>query len=296
MIDSSAGAAHSGSGTVKRLVACAAILLLAGAATAEADGSVHQSQRKPQHIVSLNLCTDQLLMQMVDPERISAITFLARDPRTSAMAGEARRLPVTSGVAEEVIALRPDLVLAGTFSTRQTVSILRRLGYRVVEFEPETDIAAIRQNMRTMAAAVGEPERGEAMVAAVDRRLAHVPPPSGRRPVYADYDANGFTSGSGTLRAAIAEVAGFQMLGERLGFAGPRQIPLEQMLVEQPDIIDPGEAYAGPALATQIVHHPALRRLMREQKVIDVPSAYTTCGNLRSLRALDILLQARREL
>ena len=205
-------------------------------------------------------------------------------------------MPATSGVAEEVIALQPDLVLAGTFSTRQTVSLLRRLGYRVVEFDPETDIAAIKRNIRKLAAAIGERGRGKAMIAAIDRRLDAVPPAPQIRPLYADYDANGYTSGSGTLLASLARIAGFEMLGERLGFAGPRQVSLEQMLVARPAVIDPAAGYSGPALATQMLRHPALKRLMRESRVVRVPSAYTTCGNLQSLRALDLLLQTRRTL
>ena len=294
MIDSLAGANCPGAGLIKRWLACAAILLLAGGSTLQARAPAGPLHSAPERIVSLNLCTDQLLMQMAAPERIAAISYLARDPRTSAMAEEARHLPVTSGVAEEVIALRPDLVLAGTFSTRPTVSILRRLGYRVIEFEPETDFAAIRHNIRRMAAALDEHARGEAMVAAIDQRLAALPNPPRQRPVYADYDANGFTSGGNTLLAALAGAAGFDMLGERLGFAAPRHIPLEQMLAAEPDLIDPGEGHSGPALASEVVRHPALQRLMRQQEVVDVPSAYTTCGNLRSLRALDRLLQARR--
>ena len=296
LIGSLTGATRKKLTTVRAILACAILAapVLAGAAIAQMSAPTQAPDAKPQRVVSLNLCTDQLLMQLAEPRRIAAVTFLARDPRTSAMVDEAARLPVTSGVAEEVISLEPDLVLAGTFSTRQTITILRQLGYRVVEFEPETDIASTRRNIRQMAAALGERARGEAMVAEIDRHLARVPDVTGRRPVYADYDANGFTSGSDTLLASLARIAGFQMLGERLGFAGPRQIPLEQMLVARPEIIDPGAGYSGAALATQMLQHPALQRLMRERSVIDVPSAYTTCGNLRSLRALDVLVKARR--
>ena len=41
------------------------------------------AQAKPQRIVSLNLCTDQLLLQLVEPERIAALTYLSDDPRQS---------------------------------------------------------------------------------------------------------------------------------------------------------------------------------------------------------------------
>ena len=52
----------------------------------------------------------------------------------SAYTQEAKDLPTVRGSAEEVIALDPDLVLVGSFSTRETVQILKRLDYNVVEF------------------------------------------------------------------------------------------------------------------------------------------------------------------
>lgn len=251
---------------------------------------------KPQRIVSLNLCTDQLLMQMVDHDRIRALTSLARDTRSSGMAGQAMRIAETSGSAEQVIAMKPDLVLAGTFSTRETVSILRRLGYNVVEFEPETDFAGIIANIRKMAAATGEIERGEQMVAQIEQALADLPPPPAKRPVYANYYANGFTTGDGALVTQVANLAGFDTLGQKLGITGTRQVSLEQMLLSRPDVIDLGDTSEAPALATEIFRHPALQRLMREQQVISMPGKYTVCGTMQTLLALEAFTEARKAL
>jgi iron complex transport system substrate-binding protein len=250
---------------------------------------------KPQRIVSLNLCTDQMLMQMVERDRIRAITYLASDSRSSAMVEESRGLPVTLAVAEEVIDMRPDLVLAGTFSARETVALLKRLGYNVVEFEPEGDFPSIIANVRKMAEAVGEPERGEAMVREIEDALAAVPQYPAGRPVYANYNANGFTSGDGALVTAVANAAGFETLGQRLGFGGTRQVSLEQMLVSRPDVIDLASEYPAPALATEVFRHPVLQKLLKEQRTIDMPARYTVCGNVLTLRALDAFVAARQE-
>ena len=251
---------------------------------------------KPQRIVSLNLCTDQLLMQMVSHDRIRALTYLATDPQSSGMVEEARLLPVTTGVAEQVISLDPDLVLAGTFSTRNTVAIMRRLGYNVVEFEPESDFGGIRRNIRKMAAAVGDPERGEEMIREIDAELARAPDAPRERPIYANYNANGFTSGNGSLITEVANLAGFETLGQSLGFAGSGQISLEQILVSRPDLIDLGDEYETPALATENFRHPILQRLMREQQTINLASNQTVCGTMLTLKALRTFVDARRRL
>ncbi len=275
------------------LALAAAILLPAPLGKAAASPPL---PARPVRIVSLNLCTDQLLMQLVDPARIAAVTHLAADPHYSAMAAEAQRLPITRGTAEEVIALRPDLVLAGTFSARQAVAMLRRLGYPVVELAPETDFAAITANIRLLAAAVGEEERGAAMVREVEAALAAVPPVPQDPPLYADYAANGFSSGDGTLLAEVANRAGFRTLGQHLGWDGVRQVSLEQLLHTPPAVIDLGDPATAPALAQETVRHPAMRHLLRDAEVLATPSRYTACGNLRTLRALEALVAARHGL
>lgn len=289
----------------KRVRAQAVCLLAALALAGCSPGALDQSAAvaepraapaRPLRIVSLNLCTDQLLLQLVERDRIRALTYLAIDPRSSGMVAEAQGLPITRGVAEEVIAMQPDLVVAGTFSARETVAILTRLGYPVVTFEPEDSFEGIIANIRQMAAAVGEPARGEAMVARIEAALAAVPPAPANRPVYANYNANGFTSGDGALITEVANRAGFDTLGQRLGFAGTRQVPLEQLLTLRPDVIDLGEEYPTPALATEHFRHPALVRLMQESDVISMPSKYTVCGSELTLRALGAFVAAREAL
>lgn len=252
---------------------------------------------KARRIVSMNLCTDQLLLQMVAPERIRAVTYLARDPRSSTMAGTARLVPETTGAAEQVIAMRPDLVLAGTFSTRETVAILRRLGYRVVEFAPEQSLADIRANIAKLAEAVGEVGRGQEMIAKIDRALAGLPEPRpGPSPLYTDYQANGFVSGEGALITHLAKLAGFETLGQRLGISGARQISLEQLLESRPDVVDMGDAQAAPALAQEVFGHRALQNMLAHRRVIHLPDRQTACGTLHTIEALRRLVALRESL
>ena len=80
--------------------------------------SARQRRRRPsraRRIVSLDLCTDQLLVELVARERIAAVTYLAAHASLSAIPEQARGLPITHGGAEDVLRLDPDLVLAGPF-------------------------------------------------------------------------------------------------------------------------------------------------------------------------------------
>ncbi|APT34867.1 ABC transporter substrate-binding protein [Methylobacterium phyllosphaerae] len=87
----------------------------------------------PVRVVSMNLCADELVLRLADRDQVLAVTYLARDSRGSTVATEAVGLPVTRGLTEEVVALKPDLVIAGAFTTRTTVGMLKRVGAPVLE-------------------------------------------------------------------------------------------------------------------------------------------------------------------
>ena len=102
---------------------------------------------KPNRVISINLCTDQLVLQLLDRDRIASVTYLAADPTISYSANRAVGLVKNHGLAEEVVALNPDLILAGAFTSRPTTSLLKKLGYRVIEFKMAGSFETLRQNI-----------------------------------------------------------------------------------------------------------------------------------------------------
>src|SRR5690606_1418517 len=77
----------------------------------------------PQRVVSINVCTDQLALLLADEGQLESVSYLSQDPELSVMAAKARKMPVNYAQAEEVFLMKPDLVLAGTFSSRATVGL-----------------------------------------------------------------------------------------------------------------------------------------------------------------------------
>lgn len=252
---------------------------------------------KPARIVSTNVCTDQLVLMVADRARIASLSYLAADPRISAMSGEAAGLPVNHGLAEQIIPFMPDIVFATAFTTRATNAILRRLGYRVIEVPVATDLAAIATNIRTVADAIGQRERGRALAtifaarieAARSRRPANPP-------LAALYWANGYTSGNGTLANAIVEAAGFRTLGRALGVIGTAVVPLESLLVARPDVLIVGGVRADTALAGEVLGHPALARAFAGRPRIGLADNLWLCGTPHVAAAVERLARYRAEL
>lgn len=282
-------------GTARRifggLVAVAAMLGVVLGAVPLLAGSA-----KPQRIVSLNLCVDQLLVQLVPRGRIAALTDRIDNPALSPMAGRGRGIPQIAGHAEEVIAFKPDLILASTFSARTTVGLLRRLGYRVETLPVATTFEEVRANVRRFADLVGEPEAGARMIADFDRRLAAIEVPA-KPATAALYWARGSTSGGGTLIDLTVRKAGFRNLSAEEGFGIAGKLPLETLLVRRPDAIIMANTVGDPpSLATEILKHPALARVLTRTPGTTIDGRRWVCGTPGIMATLERLAAFRNTL
>lgn len=253
---------------------------------------------RPARIVSMNLCTDELLLRLADPGQIASVTWLSQDPRNSTMAEAARSVPANHGLAEEVARFRPDLVIAGRYTTRTTVTVLRRMGFRVVEFGIPQSLPEAEQGIRDFAAAVGQPERGEALVAGMKARLARIEPPAGEhRPGAFVLRPNGFTAGRGSLVDDILTRAGLDNLAARLDLGSYGQVPLETVILQGAEVLIVDDAREGtPSLATALLRHPAIVKLGRRLLEVPIPSKRWTCAGPGVVDAVERLSAATRGL
>ncbi|WP_109612784.1 ABC transporter substrate-binding protein [Pseudaminobacter salicylatoxidans] len=252
-----------------------------------------QAGSPPRRVVSMNVCTDQLAMLLAGGGQLYSVSALAGDTESSVLADEAGRYVINHGLAEEVFLMSPDLVIAGTYTTRTTVDLLRRLGFRVEEFAPANSFADIGEHITRMGELLGRQEKAAALIAQMEARLAalRAQPASGK--TVALYYANSYTSGAGTLVDETVKAAGLVNIADTLGMQGTSQLPLEMLVLENPDLVvtSHGE-YARPALAEEGYVHPAFKALIAGRKVVDVPARYTICGAPFTLEAARIMHDA----
>lgn len=247
----------------------------------------------PERVVSMNLCTDQLAMLLADPGQLVSISHLSLDPLSSAMVEEARAYPVNRGGAEQIYLMHPDLVLAGTFTARASVDLLRSLGVEVVEIPPADTLADVAEHMRLIGTALGHPERGEAMARDFEAQLTALPAPG--QPVDAAmYYPNGYTAGSGTLSDQILTLTGFRNVGAEAGLTGGGILPLERLVMAAPDVVITSTPYPGASRSEEILKHPALQALRTDATRARVRDADWVCGTPHVLNAIRTMVDARR--
>ncbi|MEG8046512.1 ABC transporter substrate-binding protein [Sphingomonas aerolata] len=245
------------------------IIAAAGASAAAA------APRPPARIVSLNLCADQYLLALADPAQIVALTRFARDPNMSAAANAARTIPVSRGSAEDVLMLRPDLVIASPFRRQTVAAVLAGRNVATLDLPPADSYAAIVTQVRQVAAAIGHRDRGETLIRRMDTALARLPraPGGGRTAAY--YQRRGFLTGTGTLVDELMQRLGLANLATRLGKPALAQLSLEQMALARPDyLIVESATDRVTDQGTEMLHHPILDGIPR----LRIPEAWTVCG------------------
>jgi iron complex transport system substrate-binding protein len=278
------------------ILRCALVLL----ALALLPADVAAQEAKPQRIVSLNLCTDILLIDLVAPERIQALSVNATDPLISPIAERARRFKRVHADAEEVLALDPDLIVNAEFTSPATASLLRRIGRRVAEIPMAHDIEGVKSSIARMAEVTGDVAEGQAIIAHFDARLSRIVtglPGAASQPTALIYQINGIASGAGLLEDEALRIAGFRNLAPALNPDAGGRVSLEAIVAHPPDLL----ALAGPSeeyrtVVADTLAHPAIVAAMSARTTIVLPWRNWICGSPYIVDAIETLSKTRRQL
>jgi iron complex transport system substrate-binding protein len=242
-------------------------------------------------IVSMNVCSDQLLLSLADPEQILGLSRFSRDAWQSFAADKARRFPVLSGGAEDVLVAKPDIVVASLFDKRSTRELLKANGLHLVEFTVPRTLDEVKQQILEMGEVVQHPDRAALAIARLDAAVVRA------RQVVIDHryrvlplSRRGWVSGSDSLVSSLLTEAGLLNPAADLGVAAGGYASLESIVHLRPDFLlvsegsdraeDDGRAF---------LLHPALERFYPPDKRIVLPERLTVCGGVMLADALDVL-------
>ena len=250
----------------------------------------------PRRVVSLNACLDAILVHVADRGQIAALSHYAREPVGSTISEVARTLPYTWETAEEVIALRPDLVLTSRHSALATRNALGRMNIPTELFAVPDSVAASLDQVREVARLVGRPARGEALIARIEAAIAAAMPPPGAQPLKAlIYQPNGFAAGRGTLMDEMMARAGFDNVAGRYGLGKWGNVPVELLLADPPQVLLSGTPAQGSRTwADRVMRHPALASLSGRMVQAPLDEKLLYCGGPVLIQTAAALAQARR--
>ena len=183
---------------------------------------------------------------------------------TSDYPAAALSLPTIGGYSgfnlEAIVALHPDLVLAGGINTPELVASLENLGLTVFYLANPTTLEEMYANLETVARLTGHTAEADTLVGSLKVRVAAVDakilPLSNTPTVYYEIDATNptkpYTAGPGTFVDILIRRAGGVNIGDSLQSQWA-EISLEQLVVANPNIIILGDAAFGETPATVAV-------------------------------------------
>lgn len=266
------------------LCAAASLAFLASCAPAPSHGDADPARPT---LVSLNPCLDAIAVDLAGPDQVLALSHYSHDLGSSSIApATAARYGVTGGTAEEVIAVRPDLVLASIYLPQPTKAALERAGLRVATFGSPTTVAESLAQVREIAALVGRRSEGEALA----RRIAAPPPPRGGAPIDTLlWQPGEIVAGENTLIAELLREQGFASHAAARGLRQADAVRLETVLADPPRLL----LVAGDAPGQR---HPLLAGQMEATHIARFDPSLIYCGGPTIPKARARLRDIRAEL
>ncbi len=269
-------------GFLSRLVIIAAVAMVDGGESAAA----------LPRIASMNVCTDQLLLTLADPEQILGLSRYSRDRFQSWAADDARRYRILSGGAEDILLLRPDVVVASLFDKRATRELLKQKGLHLVEFDVPRSLDGVKKQIRQMGEITQHPDRAASEIARVDTAIAHAREAvAHKRYRVLPLSRRGWVSGSESLLSSLLTETGLFNAAGELDIAFGGFASLEAIVDLKPDFIlvsESGDHAEDDGRAFLL--HPALERFYPPSKRIVIPDRLTVCGGVMLADALDVLV------
>jgi iron complex transport system substrate-binding protein len=251
---------------------------------------------KPQRIVSIGLCTDQLLLILAEREQIASLSVWALDQNMSYMIDAVGDLPLNNSSVEEVIQHQPDLVVASKYAAWDTAKFLRQLGYEVKQIPLARSIADIYSLLRQFGEWTGNQRRAESVIEQMQLELAEIQQRYAGRPqkTVMVYSPNGFTIGANTLENDLFTHAGYINLAATMGIEGFQPIALETLIAANPDVLQIDRNLSrADSLATAYVEHPVLAKMIQHREYLDIPTRLRICAGPMITEAIDSMAQRR---
>lgn len=242
---------------------------LAAAGPATSDGG---------KVLSLDLCADQYLLALMEPDEILAVTQFARMPH-SYFRERAMGVPIHHSSLEELISLGARTALRTSLGDPSLDASLSRFGVRIIEIAPANTVEETLDRLREAGRMLDREKKAETLIRAAEARLAALDNagPLGLSAIYLVPD--GTTTGAGTFIDDVLKRSGVLNYAAERGQDGWGTVRLETLVAAPPDAVIATftEARGETVRGWLPTNHPSLRDAVPEDRILDLPSRLISC-------------------
>jgi iron complex transport system substrate-binding protein len=263
----------------------------------EALNGVVTVAQKPQRVMTLSVGYDEMTLALVDKSRIAAISQYTADPAISNVADQVAGIPIYGKGAEQVLAAKPDVVVADPFTDKDLVRQVQAAGIPVAVTDLVDAYDGFVGSIRVLAYLYGEDARGDALIRDINDRLARIDTivakhASEPKPRILLLQGNAYVAGSDSNMDGIIRRAGGINVAAESGISGTKQISLESIIAMNPDtIVIPGPPAKYPEAFAQVTANPALASVpaVVNKRIFSVTDTYLFTLSQWNVRAMEEL-------
>ena len=199
--------------------------------------------KKYNHIVSLTLSGDEMLLGLVSENRIAGLSGkINEDKEISNIVDKAKKFPKVESNEEVLISLNPDLIIVADWVTKKIDDIGATIGAKVYYYKTPSNYEEQKKVIRDLANLVEEKENGEKIIKNMDNRLKALQNKiaknyKGAKPRILIYTSFGTTSGKNTtFNDMVKLINGVNVVAEA-GVDRFKDISKEKIIELNPDVI-----------------------------------------------------------
>ena len=199
--------------------------------------------KKYNHIVSLTLSGDEMLLGLVPENRIAGLSGkINEDKEISNIVDKAKKFTKVEGNEEVLMSLEPDLIIVADWLSKRITNIGAITGAKVYFYKTPNSYEEQKKLIRDLANLVEEKENGEKLIKNMDDRLKALQNKiaknyKGAKPRILMYTSFGTTSGKNTtFNDMVKLINGVNVVAEA-GIDGFKDISKEKVIELNPDII-----------------------------------------------------------
>lgn len=269
-------------------------------------GTTITFKESPKRVVSLNCGVDEILLDLLPPERIAALSARADDPGICAAVDKAKTVKkrVQGKNVEAILSLNPDLVVMPDWIGMDLVNGLRAVGVPVYVFKTPESLADIQDNILKIAIVVDAKVQGDEIVSTMQKKLERVQQitkkvPSDKKQTLIPLSLMGSFGGKGTTFDDMCNYANVTNGVSAAGVVKRAAITKEMIVKMDPDVFiiptwDFEESGKAENFIKEIKSDPAFStvKAIKNDRLVKVHDAYLYAASQYAANAVEEIAQA----
>lgn len=244
-----------------------------------------------ERIVSLNACTDELLLQLAEPAQIVGVTRFEHSPLSDTILKKHSEIIKVTADIERIIQLNPTIILAEPFSNRPLLNQLLRRRIPIVMLDIPRNWDELIQITKKILGIVGNSKKIDVLEKEILalKKIAQHSRWKNKKAVF--WSVAGHISGRKTFENTIIETLGMQ---NAVDFEGYAFMSLEKLIALKPQVIlvtqQPSQK---DSWGHETLFHPSLKAALPDLEYLPLPESAVNCASAYTIQALkDVLKKA----